>query len=499
MNGIQTLVKAIGLFQALIVAAPLAFATIHQNITIQLNPAQETIKAVAEIAPSTTADSPGMLLFWLNKDLQAKTPQPGVSIRKMDTVGVSSLYMVKFGGNTPSIKVEYYGSLASGPIKPISTEGVALMGNNRWYPAIDHQDYTFRITSETPAGWLTVSHDEQISETQKGQKLISVWESTSAQEDIYLISNRWHRFEKKDKGVVHRVYLMQPDAQLAEKYLKSTAQYLGLYSQMIGAYPYKQMATVENYWETGYGMPSFTLLGPKVIRFPFIFYSSFPHEILHNWWGNGVYVNLEMGNWCEGLTSYMADHYFQEMRGNGDSYRRTALLNFSVFASSGSDFPLKDFVSRHDKNSSAVGYSKGMMFFHMLKKTVGEASFAKSFREFYQEHLHRPASFEDIKNSFAKNTSTSLDQFFNQWLERTGAPKLEILNVLQQKSGAGSFQVSFELNQIHRGKPYELSVPMVFEFADGSTPVKQVYSMTDFKNRPSFTFSKRVARLSVDP
>ena len=38
-------------------------------------------------------------------------------------------------------------------------------------------------------------------------------------------------------------------------------------------------------------MPSFTLLGPQVIRFPFILTSSYPHEILHNWWGNSVFVD----------------------------------------------------------------------------------------------------------------------------------------------------------------------------------------------------------------
>ena len=44
-------------------------------------------------------------------------------------------------------------------------------------------------------------------------------------------------------------------------------------------------------------MASLTLLGPRVIRLPFIFKSSYPHEILHNWWGNGVYVDYASGNW----------------------------------------------------------------------------------------------------------------------------------------------------------------------------------------------------------
>ena len=70
-----------------------------------------------------------------------------------------------------------------------------------------------------------------------------------------------------------------------------TAQYLEMYRQLIGPYPFAKFALVENFWETGYGMPSFTLLGPQVIRFPFILHSSYPHEILHNWWGNSVFVD----------------------------------------------------------------------------------------------------------------------------------------------------------------------------------------------------------------
>ena len=69
-----------------------------------------------------------------------------------------------------------------------------------------------------------------------------------------------------------------------------------MYEELLGPYPWSRFSVVENFWETGYGMPSFTLLGPKVIRFPFLLHSSFPHELLHNWWGNGVYLADDDGN-----------------------------------------------------------------------------------------------------------------------------------------------------------------------------------------------------------
>ena len=59
-----------------------------------------------------------------------------------------------------------------------------------------------------------------------------------------------------------QVYLREPDAALADRYLSATARYIEMYRGLIGPYPYGKFALVENFWETGYGMPSFTLLGP---------------------------------------------------------------------------------------------------------------------------------------------------------------------------------------------------------------------------------------------
>ena len=153
---------------------------------------------------------------------------------------------------------------------------------------------------------------------------------------------------------------------------------------------------------------SFTLLGSSIIRLPFILHTSYPHEILHNWWGNGVYVDYETGNWAEGLTSYMADHFLKDQRGKGHEYRRTALNNFASYVDPSNDFPLNQFLSRFDKASSAIGYSKAMMLFHMLKIQVGESQFYKSLQDFYNENLFKISGYKDIQKSFEKITQKSI-------------------------------------------------------------------------------------------
>ena len=130
-----------------------------------------------------------------------------------------------------------------------------------------------------------------------------------------------------------------------------------MYEGILPAYPYPSFALVENFWETGYGMPGFTLLGPSIIRFPWILTSSYPHEILHNWWGNSVYIDTTRGNWSEGLTAYMADHVFAEQRGEAATYRRATLKKFTDFVAGGDDVPLTDFVSRSSPATEAVVWS----------------------------------------------------------------------------------------------------------------------------------------------
>ena len=170
-----------------------------------------------------------------------------------------------------------------------------------------------------------------------------------------------------------------------------------MYRSLIGPYPYAKFALVENFWETGYGMPSFTLLGPSVIRFPFILTSSYPHEILHNWWGNSVFVDYGQGNWCEGLTAYLADHLIQEQRGTGATYRRNTLQKYRDYVTSGRDFPLTEFRSRHSAATEAVGYGKMLMGAHMLRLKLGDQKFVQFLQRFYREQRGKVATFADFR------------------------------------------------------------------------------------------------------
>ena len=226
------------------------------------------------------------------------------------------------------------------------------------------------------------------------------WSVATPTEEVHLIAAPFTEYSRDAGAVKAMAFLRKPEQALADRYLDATAQYLEMYRGLLGPYPYSKFALVENFWETGYGMPSFTLLGEQIIRFPFILYTSYPHELLHNWWGNGVFVDIAGGNWCEGLTAYLADHLIAEQRGQGADHRRAILQKVTNYVTPQNDFPLSRFHSRHDAVTEAVGYGKTAMVFNMLREKVGDAQFIKALQAFYRDNRFREASFDDIRTSF---------------------------------------------------------------------------------------------------
>jgi aminopeptidase N len=345
----------------------------------------------------------------------------------------------------------------------ISEEGVYLAGGSDWYPRFDDGLVAFSLEAAVPEGWHLIAQGAGTSRDEQGR---ARWESEGATDEIYLVGGPLRVWQARSAEIDTLAYLRSDDEPLAERYLAATDRYLRMYASLIGPYPYSKFALVENFWETGYGMPSFTLLGYTVIRLPFILTSSYPHEILHNWWGNGVYVDYATGNWSEGLTAYLADHLLQEQRHMGDAHRRAALQRYASFVKEERDFALRDFRGRESAATEAVGYGKTMMLFHMLRRELGDGGFRTFLSRFYERHLHTRASFADVERVASEVAGEPLRPFFAQWVSRVGAPVIEV-EARMARGADGAAQIEGVIRQTQPGPPYTLRVPVVLQTAPG--------------------------------
>ncbi len=284
--------------------------------------------------------------------------------------------------------------------------------------------------------------------------------------------------------------------QLAEPYLNAVDRYITLYQDLFGPYPFSKFAVVENFFPTGYGFPSYTLLGSRVLRLPFIVDTSLGHEVAHSWWGNGVFGDDEKGNWSEGLTTYVADHLYMERASPEEAreYRARILRNYATLVSAHDDFPLREFSGRNSPASRAVGYGKGAMLFHMARKLTGDDGFWQALRDVYRKRLFQETSWSDFADAFAARSRTDFQAYFRQWVDRPGAPILRLGGMEAIKEGE-VWKVRGSLEQ--EAPFYEMRIPLRLETEGGG-----IHASIPIKDREA-TFSleatSRPLRLVVDP
>jgi len=381
----------------------------------------------------------------------------------------------------------------------IAAENILLGPNQAWYPSFyDNEMLSFRLRMELPAAWYAVTQGTRIRRQVVNDRVQETWQEKQAQTAIQLIAAPFVEYQENHASLTASVYLRQPDPALAQKYLHASFLYIDFYQHLFGDYPYAKFATVENTWNSGFGLPSYTLLGSQILRFPFILNSSFPHEILHNWWGNSVYVDYDKGNWSEGLTAYLADHLMKEQEGSAAQYRLAMLQNYHDFVDEKGDFSIAEFTLRKDFKTQAVGYNKTAMIFHMLRLRLGDSQFIAALRHFYGEQRFKISSFSDLEQRISEKSEMDLSRFFNQWVNRVGAPHLEIEQVEARKTG-DNYLLTLTVQQRQPGAPYQLMLPLWIWTDADSAPIRESLALNQKQQSFRFNFKTRPLRVDVDP
>jgi len=387
----------------------------------------------------------------------------------------------------------------------ISEKGVYLSPSYRWYPDIPYSLASFEVTVIVPKGYEAVSQGILRNKESAGEKTHITWEEKNVSDGCSIVAGKYNITHINHKGINIYAYFFPEEQRLVDTYLNKTKSYLDMYQELIGKYPYGKFAIVENFFQTGYGMPSFTLLGSTVVKLPFIVDISLGHEVLHNWWGNSVFVDERQGNWCEGLTAYMADYYFKELKDAesafpGESteameYRKNICRKYTNYVTEENDFPLENFIGRTNKATQAIGYGKAAMVFHMLRKIVGDELFYKSLQKFYEDKIWQRAGWSDIQNVFEKLSGRELSWFFNQWIKQKGAPFLELGEVQTEKDEDGWF-TKIEIRQ--KGNPYQLYLPFQIKSEDGT--INNIYANVNGRSHITTVKTKlRPKSITIDP
>jgi aminopeptidase N len=509
-------------------AAERPFEVLAHDLTVELFPAEHRLRATDRITIKTGADQLESLVFTLHPDLQV------TQVREVSAAGRQPLQLARDHGKVIvwlagrpageaelTLAWEYEGAINDPPREPrhlrfvtpsetsghIGVEGVYLSGETHWYPDAAGSLPTYRLTVTVPEGWESVSHGSQrerrTERDARGATVTSRWDVAAKTEALTLVANRFVKTSQDWRGIEVAAYLFPEEAALGEEYLAAAIRYLEVYTKLLGPYPFPKFAVVENFFASGLGMPSFTLLGSGIIKRHYVQPYALGHEIVHSWFGNSVFNDNEQGNWVEGLTTYLANYYYEELTGTADQareQRRLMLLGYGVYVRPEEDYPVGRFTHKSDQKDNAIGYQKAAMVFHMLRAEVGDAAFWDAIRALVTERTGTYVTWQDLEHFFGRVAGRDLRWFFAQWIERPGAPVLGVTAAKVPAPGraGGSESPAVAVTVTQAGEPYRLRLPLAVTMANGETH-RTVVELSEPRQALTVPLPSEPLRLRLDP
>jgi aminopeptidase N len=361
---------------------------------------------------------------------------------------------------------------------------------------------------QIPQGWTVVASGSKEGETTSAGKTSSTWIVPDQSEAFTLVANKFVTTLREWKSptgqrVQLQTHFLPDNAGLADEYLDATARYLDAYVRILGSYPFDKFAVVENFFASGLGLPSFTLLGSGSIKRHYTQPYALGHEIVHSWIGNSVFNRDDHGNWVEGMTTYLANYYWHELVQDvphAVEQRRMMLDGYNLYVRPETDYAVSQFLRKHDEKDNAIGYQKSAFVFHLLRQEIGDEPFWRGLKTFVSSYRNRPADWRSIEEVFSRESGQDLRWFFAQWVEQPGAPRLSLSDVharrVKGEGGRETWRLTVQIEQTE--KPFRMAIPIRIVMKE-SMDIKSITLGLSQTSVTEFVLPDQPLRVELDP
>ncbi|MCA9281528.1 MAG: hypothetical protein H6812_12570 [Phycisphaeraceae bacterium] len=277
------------------------------------------------------------------------------------------------------------------------------------------------------------------------------------------------------------VYVPQGKGELVQKTYGNTAKMVELFERVFDEpYPWDKysQAVVWNFGAGGMENTSATTMYDTAVLDDKAFADGdldglIAHELCHQWTGDLITCNTWEHIWLnEGWATYGSALWYEHRDGYQDGYLRQMHQTMRGLAKNDHLAP-----DSHDHQPAMVSneykhpwevfrrkanpYPKGSSVLHMLRMKLGDEVFFKAVGEYFDRYKLKTAETDDFRRSLEEVSGLSLEQFFDQWCERAGTPRVRVTGRWDEASKQLTITAE-QLQRIDADNPaYVFDLPIV--------------------------------------
>ena len=280
-----------------------------------------------------------------------------------------------------------------------------VLADAPWYPRPVHDAATPPEIAEflllvDPIGGVVLEAGGDLDPTRTEETGQCAWRSPYGVRQIVLVGGRRELNVAVHRGVTIRVHLNPAHTANAEALIEAVRQFLDRYEPLLGPFPARKLAIVEQNIDHARTFPTLVLLPSSALGQATIDHKRLHRALLRCWWGNAILADPRDGDWCVPLAAYAADYYGSVLDGDLVQARRIRrnLCHTASRQAPRDDLPIGT-LGRPGGCSTDFAEAKGTLVFHMLAQQIGQDRFWQVLRRLTGDHIGRYVSFGTLQGT----------------------------------------------------------------------------------------------------
>lgn len=400
------------------------------------------------------------------------------------------------------------------PYGYIGTGYVDFIGESFWYPMMFNDLFSYELFVEVNQDEVAISKGKLVEIKSKDSKKIYHYKSIEDKPSIWLYVRKLPKFQKKYKNIILTAYFDKEYEKLIPIMLfDTTYSILNFYQKIFGGrlpdeFTLVQVGSIEGGgWFGGRyntAITGDTLKGSmkflEILVKMEIPITGLAHELGHGWWGDDIcYKEFYPGGpfLNEGFAQY-SEYLYSEYK-YGKKITEDFFMGFRFsdwyLNEPKKKIPVGEFSTADSMDYDvklAIVYCKGSWILHMFRYVVGDKTFFKIMKEYYNKFKYKLVLLSDFENVIKENYKGDIDWFLKQWLYSTKELDYAIKEVKEKNDGTLEITVE-NLGEIEMKVPIEILIKTDKEKKLIKTDLSQKESRIIFKPKG------KVKEIIVDP